>query len=74
MLKYFGNAYNWAERREIFIHFGLVVELRELADGLLKFCCIALGRIRSILRQINFAKGSSAEFFNEFEVFTNNKV
>jgi hypothetical protein len=73
-MKYLGNSHNWTKRTQVLVHLGFVVKLWEFAESLLKFCGIAFGGIGSILGEINFSKGSSAQLSNEFEVFANYKV
>lgn len=71
---YFRDARHWAEWTQVFIHFGLVIELREFAEGLLEFGCISLRRVGSVFCQVDLAEGSGAEFADEFEVFADDEI
>ena len=63
-----------ARTGEILINFSLKIELWELSGGLFEFGSIFLLFVGAVLGQVNLTKGTSAELFDEFEVFAHNQV
>ena len=70
---YLGDAGNLPERREVLVHFGLVVELWKFGGDLFEFGSQTFVAIRSIFSKVNLPKGPSAQLFDQFEIFANDE-